>query len=106
MQKASNDEPLDLDEVAVYSLKIFGDVFESLIGAIFIDSESLEVTKQILFKLIMPYVETYSNLETIQDHPRTNLLELWNQKPYMKDLKCEHQMKQAVDCDQQTLSKA
>ena len=30
--------PFDLDELHEHNLKIFGDVFESLIGAVFLDS--------------------------------------------------------------------
>ena len=35
----NNDcKPLELDILYEHSLKIFGDIFESLIGAVFIDS--------------------------------------------------------------------
>jgi hypothetical protein len=33
---------LDLDILYEHSLKIFGDIFESLVGAVFIDSESID----------------------------------------------------------------
>ena len=38
----------------------------------------------------MPYVKIYADLDTLQDHSRTLLLEMWNQKPYTKNLKCLH----------------
>ena len=38
----------------------------------------------------MPYIKVYANLDTLQDHPRTKLLELWNQKSYTKVFKCNH----------------
>jgi hypothetical protein len=41
----------------------------------------------------MPYIKVYANLETLQDHPRTKLLELWNQKSYTKMFKCNHNTK-------------
>lgn len=36
--------PININELYEYTLKIFGDVFESIIGAVFIDSGSLEKT--------------------------------------------------------------
>lgn len=69
---------LDLDDLYEKTLKIFGDVFESLIGAVFIDSCSMEITWNVLIGLMKPYLGLYSNLETLQDHSRTKLLELWN----------------------------
>ena len=72
-------------------MKIFGDVFESLIGAVFIDSESIETTWSVLRRLMEPYIKIYADLSTLQDHSRTKLLELWNQKPFMRNLKCHHE---------------
>jgi len=40
--------------------------------------------------MIMPYIKVYADLKTLQDHPRTKLLELWNQKSYTKVFKCYH----------------
>ena len=82
---------LDLDQLYEYNLKIFGDVFESIIGAVFLDSESIQVTWKVLFGLMEPYIKIYANLQTLQDHSRTKLLELWNQKPFMRNLKCRHE---------------
>ena len=70
--------PFELDELHEYQLKIFGDVFEALVGAVFLDSQSIDKTWSVLQKLIMPYVKIYANLETLQDHSRTLLLEMWN----------------------------
>jgi dsRNA-specific ribonuclease len=69
---------LDLDELYEHTLKIFGDVFESLIGAVFLDCRDSELTWKVLEKLIMPYIKVYADLDTMQDHSRTKLLELWN----------------------------
>ena len=68
----------DLDTLHEHNLKIFGDVFESLIGAVFLDSQCVKETKRILMRLIEPYVEIYADLATLQDHSRTLLLEMWN----------------------------
>lgn len=39
---------LDLDELYEHNLKIFGDVFESIIGAVFLDCRDTEKTWQVL----------------------------------------------------------
>lgn len=76
-------------------MKIFGDVFESLIAAVFLDSESLELTGQVFNSIIEPYVEPYGTLNNILEHPKTALMELWSQKPYMKDFRCSDQLIEA-----------
>ena len=88
-----NSSPLDLDEVHNTSMKIFGDVFESLIGAVFMDCRDIDQTWGILRRLIEPYMKVYANLETMQDHPRTMLLEEWNKYRYTKRLKITHESK-------------
>lgn len=92
-------KPFDLDKLHEHNLKIFGDVFESLIGAVFMDSQSIDVTWRVLEQLIMPYIKVYANLDTLQDHPRTKLLELWNQKSYTKMFKCNHQSEESRSGD-------
>ena len=62
----------------------------------FIDSEDIAVTWDVLYNLMEPYIGIYSNLNDFQDHSRTKLLELWNQKPFMKNIKCHHETR-AVD---------
>ena len=52
----------DLDILHLHNLKIFGDVFESLIGAVFLDSGDLTKTEEVLFNLILPYIELYADL--------------------------------------------
>jgi len=83
-------QPLDLDYLHEHNLKIFGDVFESLIGAIFLDSQSIDVTKEVLHRIMKPYIRVYGDLEMLQDHARTTLLELWNSKPFTRKLRCCH----------------
>lgn len=67
-QNGENNEPFkeyDLDTLHEHNLKIFGDVFESLIGAVFLDSQSVEQTWDVLHRLIEPYVYIYSDLTTL-----------------------------------------
>ena len=56
---------LELDELYEHNLKIFGDVFESIIGAVFLDCMDTEKTWSILNKLIMPYITVYADLDTM-----------------------------------------
>lgn len=57
-----------------------------------------------LEKLIMPYMEVYADLDTMQDHARTKLLELWNQRTYTKRFKCTHESTQVPGKDEITLT--
>ena len=54
----------------------------------------MHTTWNVLYGLMAPYIKLYSNLSTLQDHSRTKLLELWNQKQYMKNFKCHHETRQ------------
>jgi len=83
-------EVFDVDDLYESNLKMFGDVFESLIGAVFMDSQNVDETWAVLKQQIMPYITVYANPLTLQDHSRTLLLELWNQKNYTKVFKCTH----------------
>ena len=66
-------------------MKIFADVLEAIIGAVYIDSGcNLTETHHVFMKIFEPYLYFYGNLETVQDHPKTKLLQLWNQHPYGK----------------------
>jgi dsRNA-specific ribonuclease len=62
---------IDFEDLYFYNLKIFGDVFESVIAAVFLDSKSLERTQEVLFKLLDPYIIIYGDLNEISEHPRT-----------------------------------
>jgi dsRNA-specific ribonuclease len=68
-------EAIDIEEYYEYSVKIFGDVFEALIAAIFIDSKSLETTWNIMYKLMKEHIQKYGTKESIKNHMRTELLE-------------------------------
>lgn len=83
---------INLEPLYEHSLKIFGDVFESLIGAIFLDSRSISKTEAILYSLLKPFLKTHTNVESLDDHSRTKLLELWNSKPYSRHFKIKHEV--------------
>jgi len=46
-----------------HSLKIFGDVFESIIGAIFLDCKSISKTEGILYSMMKPFLKAHQNVE-------------------------------------------
>jgi len=73
-ERATEYRLFDLDILHLHNLKIFGDVFESLIGAVFLDSGDLTKTEEVLFAMIGPYIDLYADLQTMSDHPRTILL--------------------------------
>lgn len=52
----------------------------------------------------MPYIKVYADLDTMQDHSRTKLLELWNQRSYTKRFKCTHESVQVNGKDEITLT--
>jgi len=52
----------------------------------------------------MPYIKVYADLETMQDHARTKLLELWNQRSYTKRFRFTHESKQVAGKDEITLT--
>jgi dsRNA-specific ribonuclease len=71
-------------------MKIFGDVFEAIVAAIFLDSKSFVKTKEVILSFVHPYLVIYSDLNTMKEHPRTVLLQLWNSKNYTNGLKISH----------------
>jgi dsRNA-specific ribonuclease len=55
---------LAIDYVDYYNYsnnKIFADVFESLIAAVYLDSGDMERTWKVLSSLLQPYIEVYVN---------------------------------------------
>lgn len=73
------------EETEVYHLKIFADVLEALIGAVFIDTGcDLKKTREVFMYFFEPYLYVYGNLQTVQDHPKTELIQYWNRFPYGK----------------------
>ncbi len=83
--KITENKRISQEETDVYHLKIFADVLEAIIGAVFIDSGcNLTETQRVFMNIFEPYLYFYGNLETVQDHPKTELLQLWNQYPFGK----------------------
>ena len=60
---------LAIDFYDIYSQnnKIFADVFESLIAAVYLDCGDMERTWKVLSSLIMLYIDVYVNQDTLQD---------------------------------------
>ena len=58
---------LAIDHVEVYSKKekIFADVFESLIAAVYLDCGDMEQTWRILSHILLPYIEVYLNQDIL-----------------------------------------
>jgi hypothetical protein len=80
-----------------HTLKIFGDIFESIIGAVFLDCRSISKTEIILHSFLKPFLKNHSSVETLDDHSRTKLLELWNSKGYTRNYKIRHEVDQRPD---------
>ena len=93
-EEISNEEfgNFIIEPLYEYSLKIFGDVFESIIGAIFLDCRSISKTETILYSLMKPFLKNHTNVEQLEDHARTKLLELWNSKSYSRHYKIKHEV--------------
>ncbi|CDW79588.1 ribonuclease iii [Stylonychia lemnae] len=81
--------PIDIEQLQESNIKIFGDVFESLITAVFLDSGSLDITQRVLFKILEPYLIIYANIDRQKDNKRAQLQDLWNKTKYFKELKFE-----------------
>jgi dsRNA-specific ribonuclease len=53
-------------ESKVFHLKIFDDVLEALLGAVFIDSGcDLNITKKVFINFFKPYLYILGNMETV-----------------------------------------
>ena len=84
MEKKINEngvwrEKITVEDLQSSFLEIFGDVFESLIGAVFLDSlGDLNETKRVIMKILEPYLYLYGgqSLEA-QAHPRTTAIDTW-----------------------------
>lgn len=77
--KITKNERISQSETDAYHLKIFADVLEAIMGAVFIDSGcNLSVTYRVFLKIFEPYLYFYGNLATLQNHPKTKVLQFWN----------------------------
>lgn len=57
------NNPETLLMAKINSIKILGDVFEALVGAIFIDLElDYNLTKAVIMKMIKDFLEHYTNI--------------------------------------------
>ncbi|CAD8179435.1 unnamed protein product [Paramecium pentaurelia] len=62
-------------------IKILGDVFESIVGAIFVDSSfNYDLTKQIVLKLLMPFMQHFTSPNQIFKNPQDRLFRYFKGK--------------------------
>lgn len=51
-------------------VKILGDVFESIVGAIFVDSEfNYKLIQEVIINLLKPFMEHFTSPNQIQKNP-------------------------------------
>ncbi|CAG9325596.1 unnamed protein product [Blepharisma stoltei] len=70
---------IDMKKFPDPGLKVLADQIESLVGAVYLDSGSFEVCKDIIFKIMKNHIEHISNPKGIEEHPHSRLL-MWAQK--------------------------
>lgn len=62
--------PLKFSQLKIGSLKILGDIFESLIGAILIDNEfRYEDTKVVVMSFMEKYIKHFTSLSFVRECP-------------------------------------
>ena len=77
--------PLKFSKMKLGSLKVLGDIFESLIGAILIDNEfNYDDTKRIVLDLIEKYIKHFTSLSFVQECPTFKYKEYLDQNNYKK----------------------
>lgn len=74
---------LNMEDYHDFSHKVFGDVFEALVAAVFLDSGgNLKTTKRVFMNILEPYLYVYGNSENVTEHPRTLVNEKWNKQSF------------------------
>jgi len=74
----SHHEICDLDAFEEKYVKILADIFEALVGAVFLDTnENIEKTAKTIMPILEPYLEKYASIEYCKNHrhPKTLLTE-------------------------------
>lgn len=87
----------DLGLLYEHNLKIFGDIFESLVGAVYLDSQSLDQTQLVVNRLVDPYVYIYANAHSLQKDSKSLFYIKWSQTSYTRDLSFSLK-KEWLDC--------
>lgn len=78
-----------------YYFKMLADVIEALIGAIFMDNKSIKQTKEIWENLFGEYFKIYADNPEV--HPMDNYMMLFNQYPYLGELRQEIKVNKLED---------
>jgi len=85
-----------LDDLYDFNLRLLGDTLESIIAAIFLDTKSLQKTKEIYNRILDNFIikglTNERGLDYFIDNSRSDLIELWNKKPYAKNIKLYHRV--------------
>ena len=84
--KKANDEKRKLDLIALESNFdiILGDFFESIIGAVLIDSMDVDIAYEITIRLLREYYNSYGSPTSYYEHPKCEFFELMQKN---KDIK-------------------
>ncbi len=68
--------PEKLQQIQMNEIKLLGDVFEGLIGAILIDNDfNYYKTKEIVWKMIGKYIEVFTDKENVKGFTGINYLQ-------------------------------
>eukprot|EP00347_Sterkiella_histriomuscorum_P004250 403361171 len=78
------------DVIHEHNNKMFSDVFEAIIGAIYMDCRDFNKTKDVVLYLMKDYLAIFTDMGIILDNPRTAAIELWDQQTYSRGLKLQH----------------
>lgn len=77
--------PLRFSKLKIGSLKILGDVFQSLVGAILIDNEfRYEQTKAVVMGLMQKYIKHFTSITFVEQCPTYKYKEYLDQNNYKK----------------------
>lgn len=67
------------------SLKVLGDIFESLVGAILMDTDfNYEETKHVVLNLTEKYIKHFTSIEFVRECPNYKFKEYLDQNNYKK----------------------
>ena len=70
-------------------VKLFSDIFESLVGAVFMDSANFGLSYSLSLRMILN--SKFATSIPHDEHIRTKTLNVYNSKPYTKANKLTHQ---------------
>ena len=70
---------INQDDFEEYNNKIFADVFEAILGAVFIDSKSLSQVWRVFLQLVgSRTLESFGDISNFKENAKTKLYDFWN----------------------------